>query len=140
MSITKLCITGGSGFIGTTAVQLALDQSVQFVNFDLRPPKILKHQPFWKYVDIRDKEQFTSALEAFHPTHILHLAAMTGMDIEDMSFFDANTVGVQNLLEAQTFIKSWADTFHLKPSGLQKQLCTKIGYEFYPPISTEKAK
>ena len=51
------------------------------VNFDIRPPKILKHQPFWKYVDIRDKEQFTSALEALRPTYILHLAAMTGMDI-----------------------------------------------------------
>ena len=106
MSITKLCITGGSGFIGTTAVQLALDQSVKVVNFDIRPPKILKHQPFWKYVDIRDKEQFTSALEDFLPTHILHLAAMTGMDIEDMSFFDANTVGVQNLLEASKHLSN----------------------------------
>ena len=101
MNNIKLCITGGSGFIGTTAVQLALDQSIQVFNFDIRPPKILKHQPFWKYVDIRDKEQFTSALEDFFPTHILHLAAMTGMDIEDMSFFDATLLG-KNLLEIQS--------------------------------------
>ena len=106
MRITKLCVTGGSGFIGTTAIQLALDQSVQVVNFDIRPPKIIKHQPFWKYVDIRDKEQFTSALEDFLPTHILHLAAMTGMDIEDMSFFDANTIGVQNLLEGSKHLSN----------------------------------
>ena len=59
MTLTNLCITGGSGFIGTTVVQLALDQSIKVVNFDIRPPKILKHQPYWKYVDIRDMEQFT---------------------------------------------------------------------------------
>ena len=111
MSIVNLCITGGSGFIGTTAVQSALDHSIEIVNFDIRPPKILEHQPFWKYVDIRDNEQFTSALKAFRPTHILHLAAMTGMDIEDMSFFDANTVGVQNLLEASEHLKILREYF-----------------------------
>ena len=87
-------------------MQWALDNFETVVNFDIRPPKILKHQPFWKYVDIRDKEQFTSALEALRPTYILHLAAMTGMDIEDMSFFDANTVGVQNLLEASKHLSN----------------------------------
>ena len=102
MNSFRICITGGSGFIGTTAMQWAIDQSFEVINFDIRPPKILGHQPYWKYVDIREKDQFTSALEAFRPTHIWHLAAMTGMDIEDMSFFYANTIGVQNLLEAST--------------------------------------
>ena len=104
MNSINLCITGGSGFIGTTAMQWALDQSIKVTNFDIRPPKILDHQPYWKYVDIRENDQLTNELEAFCPTHILHLAAMTGMDIEDMSFFDANTVGVKNLLEATTSI------------------------------------
>ena len=105
MSTTHLCITGGSGFIGTTAMKWALDQSIDVINFDIIPPKILSHQPYWKYVDIRDKKKFTSELENFRPTHILHLAAMTGMDIEDLSFFDANIIGVQNLLEASTSLK-----------------------------------
>ena len=100
MNSIHLCITGGSGFIGTTAMQWAIDHSIKVTNFDIRPPKILCHQPYWKFVDIRDKEEFTSALEAFRPSHIWHLAAMTGMDIEDMSFFYANTIGIQNLLEA----------------------------------------
>lgn len=104
MNSIRLCITGGSGFIGTNAMQWALDQNVEATSFDIHPPKILGHQPYWKYVDIRKKEQFTSALETFCPTHILHLSAMTGMDIEDMSFFDANTVGVQNLIEAAALL------------------------------------
>ena len=109
----SLCITGGSGFIGTAAMQWALDQEFEVINFDIRPPNVLAHQQHWKYVDIRDKHEFTAALVDFQPTHIWHLAAMTGMDIHDMSFFDANTIGVQNLLEA---------TLHLP--NLQRTLFT----------------
>ena len=105
MNSIQLCITGGSGFIGTTAMQWAIDNSIKVINFDIRPPKILCHQPYWNFVDIRDKEKLTSELQAFHPSHILHLAAMTGMDIEDISFFYANTIGIQNLLEAATSLK-----------------------------------
>ncbi len=81
-------------------MQWALDNVETVVNFDTHSPKILAHQPHWQSIDIRDKASFTTALEEFAPTHIWHLAAMTGMDIQDISFFDANTVGVINLLEA----------------------------------------
>ena len=99
MSEIKFCITGGSGFIGTTAMSWALSK-YKAINFDIRPPKILEHQQHWRYVDIRDAQFFTEALSEFQPTHILHLAAMTGMDINDLSFFDANTKGVANLIKA----------------------------------------
>ena len=95
----KILITGGSGFIGTTAMEWALSK-YKVVNLDIRPPKILEHQQHWRNVDIRDSKSFTDALVEFQPTHILHLAAMTGMDIHDMSFFDANTKGVDNLIQA----------------------------------------
>ena len=99
MSKISLCITGGSGFIGTAAMDWALSK-YESINFDIRPPKILEHQRYWRYVDIRDAASLTEALIEFQPTHILHLAAMTGMDIQDMSFFDANTEGVANLIQA----------------------------------------
>ena len=99
MSKIKFCITGGSGFIGTTAMTLALSK-FEVINFDIRPPKIFEHQQHWRYIDIRDSQSFTEALIKFQPTHILHLAAMTGMDIHEMSFFDANTKGVTNLIRA----------------------------------------
>ena len=99
MKEIKLCITGGSGFIGTTAMDWALSK-YETINFDIRPPKILEHQQHWRYMDIRDFQSFAEALKEFHPTHILHLAAMTGMDIHEMSFFDANTKGVANLIQA----------------------------------------
>ncbi len=95
----KLCITGGSGFIGMNVMNWALSK-YETINFDIRPPKILEHQLHWKFVDIRDSQSFTEALIEFQPTHVLHLAAMTGMDIQKESFFDANTKGVANLIHA----------------------------------------
>ena len=101
----KFCITGGSGFIGTTAMDLAL-KKYSTINFDIRPPKIFGQQRYWKFVDVRDSLSLTEALEEYQPTHILHLAATTGMDIKEMSFFDANTKGVANLIEATKGIQS----------------------------------
>ena len=99
MSNIKFCITGGSGFIGTTVMNQILPEH-KVINFDINPPNIREHFEHWKKVDIRDFESFTEALIEFQPTHILHLAAITGMDVKDMSFFDANTKGVSNLIEA----------------------------------------
>ena len=105
MSKITLCITGGSGFIGTAAMDWALSK-YKSINFDIRPPKILEHQHHWRFVDIRDAESLTEALIEFQPTHILHLAATTGMDIHDMSFFGANIKGVDNLIQATQKIDS----------------------------------
>ena len=76
---------------------------------------VLAHQK-WKYLDIRDNQGVSHALIDFHP-HIWHLAAMTGMDIHDMSFFDANTIGVQNLLETTEIFQIF-NVYFLLPAFL----------------------
>ena len=58
MNKIKFCITGGSGFIGTAAMNWALSK-YETINFDIRPPKILEHQDHWRFVDIRDVESLT---------------------------------------------------------------------------------
>jgi len=133
MSEIKLCITGGSGFIGTTAISWAISK-YKAINFDIRPPKILEHQQHWRYVDIRDAQSFTEALIDFQPTHILHLAAMTGMDIHEMSFFDANTKGVANLINASQKLPNlkrilFASSLLVCPNGYVPSSDT----EFNPP-------
>lgn len=99
----RLLVTGASGFIGTNAVDFALERDMTVINLDIRPPRKSAHQQYWKHVDIRKKTDLCRAVEEFDPTHILHLAAMTGMDIDDPHFFAANTVGVQNLIDS-TFL------------------------------------
>mgnify|MGYP001984361924 CR=1 FL=1 len=61
MSKIKLCITGGSGFIGTAAMDWALSK-YKSINFDIRPPKILEYQHHWRFADIRDAVSVTEAL------------------------------------------------------------------------------
>lgn len=94
----RVLITGGSGFIGTNAVDFALQSGAEVVNFDIRSPQKLAHAEFWKSIDIRDAGALSSATVKFDPTHIWHLAAKTGMDVDDMGFFSANTDGVKNLI------------------------------------------
>ena len=109
----RLLITGASGFIGTSAVDFAVEKGLTVINFDIRPPQKASHQKYWKPVDIREKDILSTAVEEFGPTHILHLAAMTGMDIDNLQYFSANTDGVKNLVEST-----------LKASDLQKTLFT----------------
>jgi len=109
----RLLITGASGFIGTNAIDSAVGQGLSVINFDIRPPRNPAHREYWKCVDIREKDSLLKAIGEFSPTHILHLAAMTGMDIDDRRYFSANTDGVMNLIEG---------TF--KATNLQKTLFT----------------
>ena len=140
MSKIRFCITGGSGFIGTTAMNWALSK-YEVINFDIRPPKILQHQQHWRHIDIRDFQSFTKALIEFQPTHILHLAAKTGIDIHDMSFFDANTKGVANLIRATQEIISlqrvlFASSLLVCPNGHVPSSDT----EYDPPNLYGKSK
>lgn len=94
----RLCVTGGSGFIGTNVMEWAINSGFEVLNIDIKRPKIAAHFKFYKEVDIRDFEILKCLLEVFRPTHIIHLAATTGMGKYELSFFNANTVGVQNLV------------------------------------------
>ena len=52
MNTKKIIITGGSGFIGTTAVKYFLEKGYQIVNLDINPPKDPNFQEFWKFIDL----------------------------------------------------------------------------------------
>ena len=101
----RLCITGGSGFIGTNAMEWAINNSIQVMNIDIKKPKNINHLEFYKEIDLRDLQSLKFALEEFRPTHIIHLAATTGMDDFELKYFDANTVGVKNLVSVSNQLK-----------------------------------
>ena len=102
----KLLITGGSGFIGTNAVEWAINRSIVVANIDIKAPRDSSQNAHWVKCDIRDRDIFGDAIFAFKPTHILHLAATTGMDIRDISELDSNTRGVENLISIAKEVKS----------------------------------
>lgn len=106
MSGIRLLVTGGSGFIGTTAMNYALAKGYDVKNIDIKRPNEDSHVEYWEKVDIRERDLFIGSILKFNPTHILHLAAKTGMDLVSLDELTANTEGVQNLIDGSTQLKN----------------------------------
>lgn len=99
MNDIRILITGGSGFIGTNAMAYCISNQWVVKNIDIEPPKVKSHLKYWENVDICDHKTLASAICNFKPTHILHLAAKTGMDLKSLDEVSANIVGVKNIIE-----------------------------------------
>ena len=97
----RIIITGGSGFIGTNYIELLLKSAdAEFINIDIKPPRNAAHKNFWQECDLLDASRLKKIIKDFSPTHVVHLAAKTGLDEKKLSDFAANMEGVKNLLLA----------------------------------------
>jgi nucleoside-diphosphate-sugar epimerase len=95
----KVLVTGGSGFIGTNYIELLLrDDKAEFINVDNKPPRSVAHQKFWRECNILDAPRLEKIIKDFKPTHVVHLAAKTGLDEKLLSDFAANIDGVESLV------------------------------------------
>jgi len=95
----KILVTGGSGFIGTNYIELLLqDGKTEFINLDSKPPRNPAHNKFWRKCDILDTARLEKIIKDFKPTHVVHLAAKTGLDEKLLSDFAANIDAVENLV------------------------------------------
>jgi GlcNAc-P-P-Und epimerase len=95
----KVLVTGGSGFIGTNYIQSLSSKKVDVLNLDIKEPQNKAHLNFFRKVDILDLDSFTSMVNEFKPSHIVHLAARTDLDGKRLSEYKANIDGVKNLIE-----------------------------------------
>ena len=102
----RILITGGSGFIGTNAVEFYISRGYGVVNIDIKPPQEPDHEEYWKEVDILDLDKFQKVVEKFNPECVIHLAAranLTGNSLED---YAANIDGVENLIKIGNQVSS----------------------------------
>ena len=96
----RVFITGGSGFIGTNLVENFLQDGWEIANFDREPPRNPKHDLLFLEGDIRNREALIAAVRDFRPGLVVHLAARTDLDGSTLADYDANTIGVQNMIDA----------------------------------------
>jgi GlcNAc-P-P-Und epimerase len=104
--ITRVLVTGGSGFIGTNVVDFYLDAGVEVLSIDHSPPRRREHAPVWQQVELLDREAVRRAVQTFAPTHLLHMAARTDLVGRDLGDYAANTLGVENLIGALSGVTS----------------------------------
>jgi nucleoside-diphosphate-sugar epimerase len=96
----RILITGGSGFMGTNAVEHWSKLGFDVLNLDVKPPQNVAYDKLWVRCDITDVSELRAVYEAFRPHYLLHLGARTDLD-ESMNLngYAANIDGVRNLTE-----------------------------------------
>lgn len=96
---SKIIITGASGFIGTNLLQYYIDEGdVEILNIDIQKPRNIEHIAYWSKIDICDQPSLESAIINFNPDYIIHLAARTDILGKNLEDYQANTVGVKNIV------------------------------------------
>ena len=108
----KILITGGSGFIGSAVVRLAVDRGHTVINLDalsyaacLENVSSVSGSPnyFFEHSDIRDRDALDRIFIKHMPDAVMYLAAESHVDrsIDSPSdFITTNIMGTFNLLEA----------------------------------------
>ena len=96
----KLLVIGGSGFIGINYIDYVLSKGVlDIINIDIKQPVKQMHNKFYHNCDIMDYDKLNKIISDFGPTHVVHLAAKTGVHtITDINEFAPNMKGISNII------------------------------------------
>jgi nucleoside-diphosphate-sugar epimerase len=96
----RILITGGSGFIGTNAVEHWRTKRCAVMNLDIKPPMHPQHGEIWAQCDLLDRDKLDRIVTGFSPDYVIHLAARTDLKGRSLDSYRANTDGVGNLIDA----------------------------------------
>lgn len=104
--MSRVLITGGSGFIGTNLVDHYLRLGHTVCTIDVVPPKIPEHVPHYRAVSVRDLRAITQTIAAFSPEIVFHLGARTDLRGRSLTDYADNVDGVANVVKVLNSIAS----------------------------------
>jgi nucleoside-diphosphate-sugar epimerase len=106
----RVFVTGGSGFIGTNLCHLlaAMPEVEAFLEVDIKAPRCGCDRHRHQRIDVLDEVSLTKTIERFRPTHVIHLAARTDLRGYQISDYEVNYLGVENLISALNSVASSA--------------------------------
>ena len=128
--MTRLILTGGAGFIGTSFLKfikdktdnelLIIDSLTYASNYDFVKKYLGDKRIFFEKCDIRDEIKINKLINNFSPNIIINMAAESHVDqsIENpLKFLDTNVSGTLNILrEANNY-------YHGLGKSLKKKFC-----------------
>lgn len=104
-----ILLTGGAGFIGTKIAERYV-QDNKIIIFDTFGRNSIQYSEKLKSNNVTlingnilDKEHITSVVAEFTPTHVVHLAAIAGVDAvlnQPIETLKVNVIGTYNVIEA----------------------------------------
>jgi len=99
--MTRILITGSSGFIGTNMIEYLLKRGhTDLLGVDVLPPKVHDHRHLWTQCDLLEKEHLCRVVRDFGATHVIHLAGRTDMDGKSVDDYAANHIGTEIMIDA----------------------------------------
>jgi Nucleoside-diphosphate-sugar epimerases len=120
--MSKIIVTGGSGFIGHNLTQVLCEKH-EVINIDVNKPLIHIEGASWVCCDIRDTKALRKIFERSTPDYVVHLAARTDLLGHSLDDYDVNTTGTQSVIDA---IRSSSSI--KKAVFASSMLVCKVGY------------
>lgn len=95
--MSRIMVTGGSGFIGTNLISSLVDEGHTVISIDIAEPMNIEHSAFFYRCDILDVISLRKVFTQFKPEVVVHLAARTDLEGKDLSEYSSNLLGVENI-------------------------------------------
>jgi nucleoside-diphosphate-sugar epimerase len=141
--VSRILLTGGSGFIGGETVEAAIRSGHQVLIFDVAKPHFDGHLPHWAQGDIRNPAALYEAASRFEPDAIIHLASDTDVQITQINQFTTTIEGTRNVIEMARQLPSLKKLVHISTQFVVKpgvEPASETSFEPYTVYGAAKAE